>query len=120
MISLNTIPAPVTAEYRIEGRELLTDLQPPLSLRYRARVTDASQFDSTFVDALACMLAVRSCKAVTGKDTLVESLLQQFQMIIAGAIRVNAIEKPSEKFPPSTLGWRLVCNGKNPPYKAQL
>ncbi|PXJ10766.1 hypothetical protein DMR32_23905, partial [Klebsiella pneumoniae] len=32
----------------------------------------------------------------------VESLLQQFQMIIAGAIRVNAIEKPSEKFPPST------------------
>jgi hypothetical protein len=48
------------------------------------------------------MLAVRSCKAVTGKDTLVESLLQQFQMIIAGAIRVNAIEKPSEKFPPST------------------
>ena len=95
-------PRLVTAEYRIEGRELLTNIEPPLSLRYRARVTDAAQFDSAFVDALACMLAVRSCKAITGKDTLVNSLLDQFQMIITGAIRANAIEKPSEKFPPST------------------
>ena len=53
---------PVTAEYRMKGRELLTNLPPPLSLRYRVRVTDASKFDSTFVDALACMLAIRSCK----------------------------------------------------------
>ncbi|HEE2025578.1 hypothetical protein FMJ26_21745 [Klebsiella michiganensis] len=95
-------PRLVTAEYRIEGRELLTNLPPPLSLRYRARVTDASKFDSTFVDALACMLAIRSCKAVTGKDTLKSSLLDEFQMIISGAVRANAIEKPSEKFPPST------------------
>lgn len=95
-------PRLVTAEYRIEGRELLTNIEPPLSLRYRAKVTDAAQFDSAFIDALACMLAVRSCKAITGKDTLVSSLLEQFQSIITGAVRANAIEKPSEKFPPST------------------
>ncbi|ARD61562.1 hypothetical protein Y71_17120 [Kosakonia radicincitans DSM 16656] len=95
-------PRLVIAEYRIEGRELLTNLPPPLSLRYRARVTDAAQFDSTFVDALACQLAIRSCKAVTGKDTLVTSLRDEFQTIIAGAVRANAIEKPSERFPPST------------------
>lgn len=95
-------PRLVTAEYRIEGRELLTNLEPPLSLRYRAKVTDSTEFDAAFVDALACMLAVRSCRAITGKDTLVSSLTEQFQTIINGAVRANAIEKPCEKFPPST------------------
>lgn len=95
-----------TAPYRIEGRRILTDMEAPLSIRYRARVTDAAQFDPAFADALACMLAIRSCKSITGKDTLVTSLRDQFRDIISGAIMANAIEKPSEKFPASS--WMLA------------
>lgn len=90
------------APWSIEGRRLLTDMSAPLSIRYVSRVTDTSQFDALFVDALACRLAMEACEALTQSDTKFQRLAAMRKESLDQALRVDAIENPPDELPDGT------------------
>lgn len=90
------------AEFQIEGRLLLTDAHAPLHIRYVKRITDSTQFDPLFDEALAAKIAEQICEAVTQSDTKKQWCAQDFKATVAGAVRVNAIEKAPEPIPDDT------------------
>ena len=63
--------APGSIAWTVEGRTLLAD-EAEMSILYIARITDSSQFDSLFVDALAARLAESLAMALTKQKTLIE------------------------------------------------
>ena len=66
------------AEYRIEGRKLLTD-ETTVELVYIKKVTDVSQFDSTFSDTLALKLASEIAYNITNSTTVAQSMVELFE-----------------------------------------
>lgn len=91
--------------YVIEGRSILTDLPAPLRLEYGARVVDPTQFDSCFVEALACRIAYEIAEAITGSASKKGQCFEEYTAAISTARNANAIEMP-----PATLAdnaWML-------------
>lgn len=84
------------AEYAIEGRTILTNYAAPLKLRYSAQITDTGLYDATFVEALACKLAVELATPLSASETRKNSAWNDYKEAIAAARRANAIERPSE------------------------
>jgi hypothetical protein len=48
---------------------MLTDLAPPLYIRYAKRVTDPNAMDPLFREAFACRLAAEACESLTQSAT---------------------------------------------------
>lgn len=88
---LNILPVP---RYQVEGRKLLTDMESPLLLRYGAKVTDPSQYDSAFTEAFACALAVEICETITQSSTKKQAAMQDYELAIRQARQASAIERP--------------------------
>ncbi|HBZ17499.1 MAG TPA: hypothetical protein DEO73_17305 [Pantoea sp.] len=84
-------PAP---RYQIEGGKILTDMEPPIFLRYGAKIDDPSKYDSAFTEALACALAVEVCETITQSSTKKQAALQDFELAIKQARQASAIERP--------------------------
>lgn len=89
--------------YTIEGRALLTnearspDAVPgPVRVRYLAQVSDTTLWDSNFVEAFACRLAVEICDELTQSSTKKNGMWQEYDQAIRRARRTNAIELPPE------------------------
>lgn len=82
-------------QYSIEGQVLLTNLRPPISIRYIARVTDVSLFNPSFKEALASRLAWETCEAITQSDSKRQLAWSDYTQSIREAMRANAIEAPS-------------------------
>lgn len=61
------------AAWRIEGRTLVT-AEPAVSILYLARVTDPTQWDALFLEAIVDALAFRLAYALTRNATLVDAL----------------------------------------------
>lgn len=95
-LSMSDIRNSDESDYSIEGTKLLCDLADPLPIRYVSRVSDTSLLDACFVDALACRLAYDTCEEITQSSTKKVSILQDFDIAIRNAVRVNAIEKPPQ------------------------
>lgn len=89
----------IETDWRIEGDYILSQDSSPLQFRYIAKIDDVSKFDSLFVEALACRLAMQCCKEVTGSTTAVEEMRSQYDVAIAEAKNIDAIEKPSQEAP---------------------
>ena len=81
-----------TELYSLEGRQILTDLAAPLSLRYQSRVTDPTQFDATFVAALASRLAYEACEDLTQSSSKKQDAANDYRTAIREAVAANAIE----------------------------
>lgn len=81
-----------TELYSLEGRVIRTDLPAPLSLRYKARVTDPTQFDLAFVEAFACRLAADLAEDLTQSTAKKQAALQDYTLAIREAVAANAIE----------------------------
>lgn len=77
-----------------EGNQILTDIEPPLFLRYGARVNDPSQWDAAFSDVFCCFLASEMAEAITQSSTKKQSALQDMQLALAEARQSSAIERP--------------------------
>ncbi len=84
------------ALYSIEGTRLLTNLGAPLAIRYIARITDVSLFDSAFAEALASRLAYECCEKITQSDQKKADAMTDFRLALSEARRANAIERPAE------------------------
>ena len=86
-------------DWQIEGLFIVTDDSAPLDIRYIADIIDPNYFDSLFTEAFECALAAKCCKEITGSETRVGSINEDFDDAIADAKRVGAIEKPAREFP---------------------
>jgi hypothetical protein len=95
-----------TADYQLEGRQILTNLPAPLSLRYTQDLTDTSQFDSLFVIALAAKLAWTCCERITQSEVKRKLAIDQYQSAISDARRTNALELVPEY--PADSAWVIA------------
>lgn len=86
------------APYAIEGRKILTHgtASSALPLRYIRAVADTTQWDSLFVEAFACKLAVEVCETLTQSSDKRQLAWNEYRQAVAEATRANAIELPSE------------------------
>jgi hypothetical protein len=87
------------SQFQIEGRKLLTDYDAPLDIRYISRVDDTGLYDSLFVEAFACRLALEACERITQSNTKLQSIQQQYQETMRMALRVDAVENPPQQLP---------------------
>jgi len=81
-------------DWVIEGNRILTDIGAPLKLRYGAQITDVTEWDVNFREALASRIAYEICEDLTQSDTKKQFAMQDYRRAIGQAIRVNAIERP--------------------------
>lgn len=93
------------ADYAIEGNKILADFAAPLKIRYSSRVSETTQWDSMFVEAFACRLAMEMCEDLTQSNTKRELAQAEYMAALRGAIRANAIEQPPQAMPDTS--WTL-------------
>ena len=84
------------ALYAVEGDRILTDVGAPLSIRYVARISDASKFNASFAEALAARLAWECCEAITQSDSKQQLAERRYTVAMREARRANAFEVPTE------------------------
>lgn len=90
---------------------ILTDQTSPLNVRYIYRVTNAGFFSSLFVEALACRLAAEVCEELTQSTSKKEALWAERKQAVREARRLNAIEQPPRKNPPTSWERALILDG---------
>jgi len=90
------------AEYALEGNKILTDFAAPLRIRYVAQITDTSQWDSTFVEAFACRLAVEMAEDLTQSNTKRELAQKEYEQALMMAIKAGGLETPPQALPDNT------------------
>jgi hypothetical protein len=104
--------------WQIEGRKLLTDMPPQLSVRYIYKCEDTSLFDPLFVECLACKMAYEACEALTQSNTKKADALTAYKFAMDEAMRADALEIPPEEYPwgswlESREGPAATLNGPN-------
>lgn len=97
-----------SAYYSLEGRKILTNMAAPLTLRYVAKITDASLFDPAFAEALSARLAWENCERITQSNTKRELAMSDYKTAIKEAIAANALEVPPQ--PSSDDTWVMARN----------
>lgn len=92
LLTFNGVEAAMsTAEYRIEGGELLTDIEEA-RITYVRRVTDPTQFDSVFVEVIVFRLASAVAMDVTSEPAKRDEMEALAGMRMRGASFVDANE----------------------------
>lgn len=98
IVPLNDYRTTEQTEWAVEagdtGNVILTNHEAPLQIRYVSRIVDTTRFDSTFVEVLACRLAIEVCEILTQSTTKKESAKDDYKLAMMVAIRANAIELP--------------------------
>lgn len=83
-----------TAEYRIEGKKILTDQTAPLKVKWVINSVDVGSWDACFARVMACDLADRLSTRVTGSETIKNRIKGERSEAIMEAVRAGAIEVP--------------------------
>jgi len=83
-----------TADWKVEGRKILTNEDAPLEIRYVARVTDTTQYDGLFVEALASRLAMEMCEELNQSNTKRQLAAEDYKQTMREARKINAFEQP--------------------------
>lgn len=78
--------------FKVESTQILTDMPPPLNIRYIGRISNTGQFDQQFADALAAALAQKVAHFITGKASYAQQLGQTLAGLISDAQMMNALE----------------------------
>ncbi len=86
-------------DWKIEGLYVLSRDASPLEFRYLAHVADPNYYDSLFVEAVECKLAMVTCIEITGSHTRAAGIGKDYEDAIAEAKRVGALEKEAQEFP---------------------
>jgi len=86
-----------TGEYQVEGRAILSN-DEAIRIRFIARIADPNDYDSLFQDAVASRLAVELCESLTQSNSKKELLIQEYDMILTAARRVDGQENPPAVF----------------------
>lgn len=84
-----------TAEWRVEGRELITP-DATAKIRFIARETDTTKYDAIFSEVLVYYLASQMAFSLTRDAALVKLKWEQFQTALNGA-RIADIEEDAPR-----------------------
>lgn len=88
-----------TSPFKVEGSNILTDLEAPLQIRYVGKIDNPELWDPCFLDAFAARLAAEVCEAVTQSDSKKKMLWSEYESSIATARRMSAIQNPPSSIP---------------------
>lgn len=95
--------------FAVEGGAILTDQGTSLDVRYIYRVTNTGLMPALFCEALACRLAAELCESLTQNLAKREAAWGERKQAIREAKRVNAIEMPPQRIPPTS--WVRALEG---------
>ncbi len=90
-------------DYRIVGRQIWTNVPPPLRIQYAARIVDPAQYDAAFIESLACYIAWQLCEQITGSSQKKQAAQNEYMISIREARMTNAVELPPETMPDDTF-----------------
>jgi hypothetical protein len=86
-------------DWQIEGRNIITDWDDPLDVRYIYDVTDPNEMDVLFRELLSSKLAMELCEEITQSNSKKADAKAMYDEILAQAKKANAIEKVAERPP---------------------
>jgi len=93
----------LTAPYQLEADPnqvgtniIVTDIGPPLKVRYVARIEPPGYWDGSFKSVFVCRLAMDLCEELTQSNTKRQLAQTEYMAAIREAVRTNAIERPNE------------------------
>ena len=89
----------IAVDWKVEGVYILSTTASPLEFRYLAHITDPNYYDSLFIEAVECKLAMVCCKEITGSHSNAAGIKIDYEDAIAEARRANALEKEAQEFP---------------------
>ncbi len=81
-----------SSAFKLEGSAILTNQAAPLNLVYIARITDPTQFDPIFIDALTLILAIKIGSRTSGDGFNPASLYQELEQTMRSAQMIDAQE----------------------------
>lgn len=84
-----------TIEYKIEGRQLLTNASP-CNIKYIARVTVEGAFTPSFCSAFSLRLAAEVAYKLTGNASLKSEIMKEYQVELSKAKSQDAQEDTPE------------------------
>lgn len=93
---------PKEAEYKVEGRNILS-YTTGLKAKYKAQITDSSQFPAYFVTALEYYMAARLSFSITKSRSIEEQRYQLYQVHLADAKIRNDHEGTPDILTPQEL-----------------
>ena len=90
------IPPRTTIDWVIESIDgspaIITNDSAPLGIRYIARITDVTKFDTNFVEMLACRMALHMCEEITQSNTKKAAIKDEYKDAKAEARKMNAFQ----------------------------
>lgn len=93
---LRIIEVDTTEEWKVEGRQVVTDSTAPLNIVYVQRVSDPNLFDTKFIEAFSMRLAADIGYEITASQTVVQQAETKYRQLIQEARLVDAQESLSE------------------------
>lgn len=93
---------PAGQDWAIESGYILFNSAGPLKLRYISRVEDTTLWDSAFVEAFACKLAVETCEAITQSSEKRQLAKDEYREAVQAAKRAGGIELPPQQIADDT------------------
>lgn len=98
-------------DWKVEGRQIVTDLGDPIQIKYTRRVTDPAQFDPLFVAALAARVAADIALSLSESTAKAQGLWQLYMGKLQEAWKNDAQEGQPDALPQgSWLGARFGGN----------
>lgn len=88
-----------TPPWSVEGGRILTNMEAPLPIRYKARIDNAAMYDPLFVEVFACKLAMEACESLTQSQTKYQQAAEGYKFALVEAARQDAIENPPDEYP---------------------
>lgn len=84
-------------DYRTEKKHILAD-DDVLYIRYIAQITDPSQYDALFVDAVAARMAFEMCESFNQSNPKKQAYWDEYEETLSRAKRADAFEDPPTGF----------------------
>ncbi|MBM4071989.1 MAG: hypothetical protein FJ271_24145 [Planctomycetes bacterium] len=89
----NSVQYDGKVDWKIEGRNILSNEAGPLKITYLADITDPEQFDASFVDTFAARLAAEVAHRLTGSVDKRKMAFEEYRMSLFEARQTNAFEQ---------------------------
>lgn len=86
------------SDYRIEGRRVVTDAQPPLDILYIGRLEDAADYDALLAEVIAAKLAVHLAGNLTESGSRIDAARRYLEDILGQAKISDAQEGGQVEF----------------------
>lgn len=72
---------------------ILSNESNTLQVRFLARIEDVTKWDVTFVEVMACRLAIQTCEKITQSNAKKDEVKEQYRDAVAEAKKKNAFEQ---------------------------